>query len=194
MQILTVVIHHSHRNDTSAVLNGCAVLTGALVPVELRVFRFDPGNAADHELIPHAPDWRPRVLGRCQKAFVGFEDVGAVEICLDRPRETTISWESAESTCWMRDPGWKNRRSNTDTERATFYCFRLFSWEPTGTNRWRPPKGAMLKKRPDARYTWFLVLGLSTTVTGAFERIGIGMSDHVANPFAGVETTTIKIV
>ncbi|KAL6863563.1 HET domain-containing protein [Trichoderma novae-zelandiae] len=157
------------HDETSAVTSGEVVLTGLASSVELAVVRKSEGE---------------------EKAFVESANSFSVEVTLDQP-ETIASLSSDcqsdgcdEANCPHGESGGQDQG---------LLCLVLFSWiASTGSY---DSRGKMRKMGPD---TWFLVLKPSTSVLGAYERIGIGSpssrSGERCKLFEDGEMVTVKIV
>ncbi|KAL7805928.1 HET domain-containing protein [Trichoderma gracile] len=157
------------HDETSAVTSGEAVLTGLTSSVQLKAAH---GSQRDGN------------------AIVQSANSFSAEITLDQPG--TLS--SLSSSCRMpscEEENCQHERGKAQDE--GLLCLALFSWIAF---TWKyDADGKMRKMGPN---TWFLVLKPSTSVPGAYERIGIGSHSSGTGErcelFEDGKTATVKIV
>ncbi|KKP06484.1 hypothetical protein THAR02_01442 [Trichoderma harzianum] len=164
------------NDETSNVVSGEAILTGLVSHVKLAVM-LDSGGMA--------------------KAYVRSANLRSCKVKLDRPRILTILSGERQSDCWMKGTcqyGDDCCKWTVEEHDERLICLVLFTWTAP-VNK----KDYYGNPRPNmGPETWFLVLKPSTSVDGAFERIGIGHHAHweieKCKLFEDEELATVKIV
>ncbi|KAL7801054.1 heterokaryon incompatibility protein domain-containing protein [Trichoderma afarasin] len=177
VKVESVICLREVANDESSnVVSGEAILTGLVSHVKLAVM-LDSGGMA--------------------KTYVRSANLRSYKVKLDRPRSLTILSGERQSDCWMRGTcqhGDDCCKWTVEEHDERLICLVLFTWvAPVNKKDYygnpRPNMG------PE---TWFLVLKPSTSVDGAFERIGIGHHAHweieKCKLFEDEELATVKIV
>ncbi|KAH0489514.1 hypothetical protein TgHK011_009939 [Trichoderma gracile] len=157
------------HDETSAVTSGEVVLTGLISSVQLK-----------------AAQGSPREGNAILQSATSF----SAEVTLDQPG--TLA--SLSSSCRMpscEEENCQHERGKAQDE--GLLCLALFSWIAF---TWKyDADGKMRKMGPN---TWFLVLKPSTSVPGAYERIGIGSHSSGTGErcelFEDGKTATVKIV
>jgi hypothetical protein len=186
---------------TSATVDGCAVLKGALIPAELASVVFneqsDMASFVEKDLkIPFSGTSRSEESG---STFIRVKNLACAKAHLDHPRAVDMRIGPEQKYCWKRGRCRNGCCVWSKDKQEEVYCFRLFSWyaysgsvQLSELGKWEE-----IYMGPE---TWFLILVESTKVTGAFERIGVGVWDNwraCRGPcplFEGVEEVDVKIV
>ncbi|KAL6825723.1 hypothetical protein J3E69DRAFT_380842 [Trichoderma sp. SZMC 28015] len=164
------------NEETSNVVSGEAILTGLVSRVKLAVM-LDSGGMA--------------------KAYVRSANLHSYKVKLDRPRSLTFFSRERQRDCWMKGTcqhGDDCCKWTMEEHDEKLICLVLFTWTAP-VNK----KDYYGNPRPNmGPETWFLVLKPSTSVDGAFERIGIGHHTHweieKCKLFEDEELATVKIV
>ncbi|KAF3069933.1 hypothetical protein CFAM422_006997 [Trichoderma lentiforme] len=164
------------NEETSNVMSGEAILTGLVSHVKLAVMLNQDGMA---------------------KAYVRSANLRSYTVKLDRPRSVTVLPGDQQRACWMNgkcEQGDDCCKWTMDEHDEKLICLVLFTWTAP-VNKTHDDGTPFPNMGPE---TWFLLLKQSTSVDGAFERIGIGHHTHWRAEkcmlFEDEEVATVKIV
>jgi hypothetical protein len=165
----------SSSDPMGSVKGGYLVLTGLLAPVQLVTTKLSEPNP-----------WGVRDGWRGLATYVRGEDLKSYQISSDLPGDVSLTRGDLAYECWTggRCRLLRNKCAYCHFKKseAHFYCLKVASYFDF----------------PD-KLLFYLVLKRSSTVQGAYERFGIGMSysdsnDPVISFFDDAETVTIKLV
>lgn len=186
---------------TSATIDGCAVLSGALIPAELAsvVFYEQSNMASSVKTCLKIPfTGRPR-SGEKGITFIRAKNLACAKAHLDYPRAVDMRIGPKQKYCWKYG-GCRNGCCTWNKhKKKEVYCFRLFSWYAYSGSVQLSESGKVEEKYMGPE-TWFLILVKSTKVAGAFERVGVGVWDNWGSfrgpcpLFEGVEEVEVTIV